>query len=75
MFLAADTTTQAAETVTFHGFDVFMILFTLVIAWGVFRSITAKERNKFAIGFGTIALLVFLAVDVAMVMNWFGLLG
>jgi hypothetical protein len=73
MFLAAETT-GASESTHFFGFDIFMILFTIIIAWGVYRSIKAEERNKFAIGFGTIALLVFLAVDVAMVMNWFGML-
>lgn len=67
---------QESENVsTFHGFDIFMILFTIVIAWGVVRSILAKERNLFAIAFGTISLLVFLAADVVMVLIWMGLIG
>lgn len=72
MFLAEEA---AAATSNFHGFDIFMILFTLIIAWGVVRSLTAKEKNKFAIGFGVVALLVFLLTDAVMIANWFGLLG
>lgn len=66
---------EAAKASNFHGFDVFMILFTLLIAWGVARSITAKERNLFAIGFGTVSLLVFLFVDAIMILNWMGRIG
>lgn len=71
MFLAE----EAATASKFQGFDIFVILFTLVIAWGFIRSITAKERNLFAIGFGAISLIVFLVVDVIMVLNWMGILG
>lgn len=65
----------ATEPARFQGFDIFMILFTLLIAWGVIRSLRAKEKNKLAIGFGLLALLVFAFTDVLMIMNWFGKLG
>ncbi|CAM5792439.1 MULTISPECIES: DUF2759 family protein [Brevibacillus] len=42
-------------------FDFLMFVFTFFIAMGVFRSIRAK--NKFAVGFGIIALAVFLFAD------------
>lgn len=67
MFLAA-----AAETVSkFKTFDIFMILFTILIFIGVVRLLTARQKNKFAIAFGIVSLLVFLYSDYAMVMNWF----
>jgi hypothetical protein len=56
--------------ITFDIFDLFIIAFTILIAIGVFRSITAKQKNKVAIGFGAIALLVFVFMDVVMVQNW-----
>lgn len=72
MYLAEEA---AKSTFNFHGFDIFMILFTLIIAWGVIRSLKAKEKNKFAIGFGLVALLVFVFTDAIMVANWLGLIG
>lgn len=42
-------------------FDILMFVFTFFIAWGCINSFKAK--NKFAIGFGLIALLVFLFAD------------
>ncbi|SMF68122.1 hypothetical protein SAMN05661091_0405 [Paenibacillus uliginis N3/975] len=67
MFLAA-----AAETGSnFKTFDIFMILFTILILIGVVRLLTARQKNKFAIAFGVVSLLVFLYSDYAMIMNWF----
>jgi uncharacterized membrane protein (UPF0182 family) len=56
--------------ITFDIFDLFVIAFTILIAIGVFRSITAKQKNMVAIGFGGISLLVFVIMDVIMVRNW-----
>ncbi|MBO8163118.1 MAG: DUF2759 family protein [Brevibacillus sp.] len=42
-------------------FDILMFLFTIFIAAGVYRSYKAK--NRFAVAFGTISLLVFLFSD------------
>ncbi|MNO70998.1 hypothetical protein D3C76_619000 [compost metagenome] len=67
MLLAA-----AGETTsTFNGFDIFMILFTIVILIGVVRLVTQREKNLFAIGFGILSLLVFLASDAIMINAWF----
>ena len=69
MFLAEEAAHSAG---TFAAFDIFMIVFTLVIAIGVFRLAKSKERNKFALGFGTVCLLVFLAADFLMFLSWIG---
>lgn len=71
MFLA-EVLEVAEEAPRFFGFDVFMILFTIVIAIGLFRLVRARKKNLFAIGFTTICLLIFLATDALMVMNWLG---
>ncbi len=70
MFLAAEAAQSAS---TFSGFDIFMVLFTIVIAAGVLSQLKQAKKNKFAIGFGTISLLVFLFADVIMVKGWFGM--
>lgn len=57
----------------FDPFDIFMILFTLLIVFAVVRA--AKHKNKFAVGFSLVALLVFLVADVVMVLHWFNLIG
>lgn len=70
MFLAEEAATQSAGT--FSGFDMFMIAFTVIIAWGLFRLVKSKERNLFALGFTTVCLLVFLVADFLMVLSWMG---
>lgn len=42
-------------------FDFLMFIFTFFIAWGCIGSF--KARNKFAIGFGVVSLVVFLFAD------------
>lgn len=42
-------------------FEILMFIITIFIAAGVIRS--AKVKNKFATGFGSIALAVFLFTD------------
>lgn len=42
-------------------FDILMFVFTIFIFWGCINSFKAK--NKFAIGFGIVSLLVFLFAD------------
>ena len=56
------------------GYDAFMILFTVLIAWGLVRQLKSPDKDKFALGFTGVSLLVFLGVDALMVMNWFGIL-
>lgn len=64
---------EAAETVSkFHVFDIFMIIFTLLILIGVVRLVTQPVKNLFAIGFSVVSLLVFLYSDYAMVLGWIG---
>ncbi|NQX47256.1 hypothetical protein HQN87_18135 [Paenibacillus tritici] len=61
----------AQEPSKFHTFDAFMIVFTILILIGVVRLLKAPQKNKFAIGFGVVSLLVFVVSDYAMIMNWF----
>lgn len=71
MFLATEVVEEAS---VFHAFDIFMVLFTIVIAIGLYRLLRAPEKNKFAIGFAGVCLLVFLIADAIMVLGWFGAL-
>lgn len=70
MFVAEEAAAQSAGS--FSGFDFFMIVFTVILAWSLIRLIKSKERNRFALGFTAVCLLVFLAVDFLMVLNWMG---
>ncbi|MEK3719022.1 hypothetical protein [Paenibacillus sp. FSL H8-0034] len=72
MFLAEEAAQAAQAASTFNGFDVFVILFTIVIAIGVVRLLASPKKNIFAIGFGGISLVVFLVMDAVMVMSWMG---
>jgi hypothetical protein len=56
--------------ITFDFFDLFVIAFTILIAIGVYRSLKAEQKNLVAIGFGSVALLVFIIMDIIMVRNW-----
>ncbi|WP_088833341.1 hypothetical protein [Paenibacillus tyrfis] len=69
MFLAEEA---AKSTSTFSGFDIFVVLFTLVIAIGLIRLLGAKKKNPFAIGFGLVSLAVFVTLSAVMVMGWMG---
>ncbi|WJH36331.1 DUF2759 family protein [Paenibacillus aurantius] len=70
-YWAEDAPAAAAEAAsTFDVFDLFIIVFTILIAWGVFRSLTARQKNKFAIGFGIVSLVVFLFMDLIMIQHW-----
>jgi hypothetical protein len=66
MFLA-----EVVSTSTFTAFDVFMIIFTVLVAVGLVRLLLQRPRkNLFAIGFSVMALLVFLLADYKMVSGW-----
>lgn len=66
MFLA-----EAESTSTYTPFDVFMLIFTVLIAVGLVRLLLQRPRkNIFAIGFGTVCLLVFLLADYKMISGW-----
>jgi hypothetical protein len=72
MFLAEAA--AAESTKSFAFFDLFMVVFTIIIAIGVYRLAKEKKKNLFALGFATTCLLTFLAVDFLMVLSWLGLL-
>ena len=72
MLLAEEVVEESTKS--FATFDVFMIVFTILIAAGVYRIAKAEKRNMFALGFATICLLTFLAIDFLMVLSWFGAL-
>ena len=72
MLLAEEVVVESTKS--FATFDVFMIVFTILIAAGVYRIAKAEKRNMFALGFATICLLTFLAIDFLMVLSWFGAL-
>lgn len=63
MFLAEEAAKSAIDP-----FDWFMLAFTIIIAIGFVRLILARPRkNIFAIGFTTVALLLFLFIDYVMI--------
>jgi hypothetical protein len=57
-----------------HGFDIFMILFTIVLVWAMIREVKAPVKNKFALGFTGVSLLTFLFLDFLMVAGWFDMM-
>lgn len=73
MFLAEQAT--AAAAFSFRFFDLILFAFTAVIFWGIIRLAKEEKRNKFALGFATLSLLVFLLLDFLVVLDWFGQLG
>lgn len=70
MFLADEA--AAASTSNFHTFDIFMIVFTILLIIAVVKSISAPVKNKFAIGFAAFSLFIFIVLDVYMVQSWMG---
>ncbi|MBW5448421.1 hypothetical protein GE107_20460 [Cohnella sp. CFH 77786] len=63
---------QAAESAsTFQTFDIFMVLFTILIAIGLVRLLLQRPRkNLFAIGFAAVSLIIFLVADAKMISGW-----
>lgn len=63
---------QAGEAAsTFQPFDIFMVLFTIIIAIGLVRLLLERPRkNYFAIGFAIVALGIFLFADYVMISGW-----
>ncbi|MFC5469779.1 DUF2759 family protein [Cohnella suwonensis] len=70
MNFLAENATEAVES-TYSHFDIFMIVFTILIAIGLVRLLMQRPRkNVLAIGFATVSLLVFLVADYKMVSGW-----
>jgi hypothetical protein len=70
MFLAEEAAKESAGTFAF--FDLFIIVFTIILVAAVYRLAKEKKKNLFALGFATVCLLTFLAVDFLMVLSWMG---
>ncbi|MGG1312965.1 MULTISPECIES: hypothetical protein [Cohnella] len=72
MFLASNAANAAEESASlFTPFDIFMVIFTLLIVIGLVRLLMEKpKKNLFAIGFTIVALIVFLIADAKMVSGW-----
>ncbi|RUS43094.1 hypothetical protein [Cohnella sp. AR92] len=69
MFLAANAAEESAST--FTPFDVFMVVFTVLLVIGLVRLIMSRsKKNAFAIAFTVVSLAVFLIADVKMVSGW-----
>lgn len=56
---------------SFTGFDIFMILFTILLFIAFFKYV--KSDNLIAKAFAGISLATFLLMDVIMVASWFGI--
>jgi hypothetical protein len=68
MFLAEQATEAASS---FAIFDIFMVLFTILIGIGLVRLLLQRPRkNLFAIGFAVVALIIFLVADAKMISGW-----
>lgn len=70
MFLAEEA--AAATASKFHTFDLFMILFTILLIVAAVRLVSAPVKNKFAIGFTGFSLFVFIVLDIFMIQGWMG---
>lgn len=66
--LLAEEAAQSSST--FTGFDLFIILFTIIIIVGLYRLVVSKKKNYFAIGFCGVSLATFLFMDYIMISGW-----
>lgn len=60
----------AATTSTYTSFDIYVLLFTVIIAIAVIRQLLNPRRNLFALGFAVVSLLVFGFMDYVMISGW-----
>jgi hypothetical protein len=60
----------ATSTSSFTGFDIFVLLFTVILAIAMYRLVSAEKKNIFAIVFCFVSFAVFLVMDLIMVSNW-----
>ncbi|OCT13187.1 hypothetical protein A8709_20810 [Paenibacillus pectinilyticus] len=68
--LFAEAAATTASTSTYTSFDIYVLIFTLVIAIAVIRQVISPKRNLFALGFASVALIVFILMDVVMIKGW-----
>ncbi|MCY9660546.1 DUF2759 family protein [Paenibacillus chondroitinus] len=60
----------AATTSTYTSFDIYVLIFTVIIAIAVIRQLMSPKKNYFALGFAVISLLVFGLMDYVMITGW-----
>ncbi|SDP00873.1 hypothetical protein SAMN04487897_13032 [Paenibacillus sp. yr247] len=60
----------AATTSSYTSFDIYVLIFTVIIAIAFIRQVINPRRNLFALGFAGVALIVFGIMDVVMIKGW-----
>ncbi|MDQ0902909.1 MULTISPECIES: DUF2759 family protein [unclassified Paenibacillus] len=60
----------AATTSTYTSFDIYVLIFTVIIAIAFIRELINPRRNVFALGFAGVSLLVFGFMDYIMITGW-----
>jgi hypothetical protein len=60
----------AATTSTYTSFDIYVLIFSVIIAIAFIRQLINPRRNLFALGFAGVSLLVFGIMDVVMIRGW-----
>ncbi len=60
----------AATTSTYTSFDIYVLIFTVIIAIAVIRQLINPRRNLFALGFAGVSLIVFGFMDYVMIRGW-----
>lgn len=59
----------AATTSTYTSFDIYVLIFTVILAIAVIRQLIS-QKNLFALGFAVVSLLVFGLMDYVMITGW-----
>lgn len=59
-----------ASTSTYTSFDIYVLIFTVILAIAVIRQLMSKKKNLFALGFAVVSLLVFGLMDYVMITGW-----
>ncbi|MEW9702756.1 hypothetical protein [Paenibacillus sp. SI8] len=60
----------AVSASTYTSFDIYVLIFTVIIAIAFIKQLISPKRNLFALGFATVALIVFAIMDVKMISGW-----
>ncbi|MDF2649276.1 MAG: hypothetical protein K0Q73_5081 [Paenibacillus sp.] len=60
----------ATTTSTYTSFDIYVLIFTVIIAIAFIRELINPRRNVFALGFAGVSLLVFGFMDYIMITGW-----
>lgn len=60
----------AATTSTYTSFDIYVLIFTVILAIAVIRQLISPKKNLFALGFAVVSLLVFGLMDYVMITGW-----